>query len=79
MLCNMTLDGLEDLVKMGNRKKVLKINIIRYAGDFIITSSTPEVLMEQIKPRVIAFLAERGVDLSTLYLTLNYTTFCNNS
>lgn len=43
ILCNMTLDGLEDLVKKGRNKKLRKLNIIRYADDFIITGATPEI------------------------------------
>ncbi|MFT5084272.1 MAG: RNA-directed DNA polymerase [Lentisphaeria bacterium] len=60
----MTLDGLENLVKVGRNKKVRKLNIVRYADDFIITGATPEILLNEIKPDVEAFLAERGLVLS---------------
>ncbi|MFT5083114.1 MAG: RNA-directed DNA polymerase [Lentisphaeria bacterium] len=60
----MTLDVLEDLVKVGRNKKVRKLNIVRYADGFIITGATPEILLNEIKPDVEAFLAERGPVLS---------------
>ena len=64
ILCNMTLDGLEDLVIKGRNKKRPKLNIIRYADDFIVTGATPEVLLDEIKPNLEKFLAERGLTLS---------------
>lgn len=64
ILCNMTLDGLEDLVIKGRNKKRRKLNVVRYADDFIITGATPEILLEQIKPDVERFLSERGLILS---------------
>ncbi len=64
LLCNMTLDGLENLVVKGRNKKVRKLNIIRYADDFIITGATPEILLNEIKPDVVRFLTERGLMLS---------------
>ncbi len=41
ILCNMTLDGLENLVIKGRNKKAQKLNTVRYADDFIITGATP--------------------------------------
>ncbi len=64
ILCNMTLDGLENLVIKGRNKKAHKLNIVRYADDFIITGATPEILLNEIKPDVECFLAERGLVLS---------------
>ena len=64
ILCNMTLDGLESLVIKGRNKKRRKLNIVRYADDFIITGATPEILLEEIKPDVERFLAKRGLTLS---------------
>ncbi|EPJ42988.1 MAG: RNA-directed DNA polymerase [Osedax symbiont Rs1] len=64
ILCNMTLDGLEELVIKGRNKKVRKLNIVRYADDFIITGASPEILLNEIKPDVERFLAERGLTLS---------------
>ena len=64
ILCNMTLDGLEDLVRPTRRGTGQKRNIIRYADDFIITGVTPEILKAEIRPKVEAFLKERGLELS---------------
>ncbi len=64
ILCNMTLDGLEELVQKGRNKKVRKLNIVRYADDFIITGASPEYLLSEIKPAVERFLEERGLLLS---------------
>ncbi len=64
ILCNMTLDGLEELVIKGRNKKVRKLNIIRYADDFIITGASPDILLKEIKPDVERFLEERGLMLS---------------
>jgi RNA-directed DNA polymerase len=65
----MTLDGLEVAVyrsvgsKERDRRK-FKINVIRYADDFVITGCTKEVLEQYVKPAVARFLAERGLNLS---------------
>ena len=62
-LANMTLDGLEkavtDCTHPSNR-----VNVIRYADDFIITANSREVLEDIIKPAVVTFLRERGLTLS---------------
>lgn len=62
-LANMTLDGLEQLVKSLATKSD-KANLIRYADDFIITGSSKEFLEDKIKPAIQAFLAMRGLTLS---------------
>lgn len=64
ILCNMALDGLQDLVIKGRNKKRRKLNIIRYADDFIITGATQDILLNEIKPDVECFLAKRGLTLS---------------
>lgn len=69
VLANMTLDGLEsELRKMYPRdtrhSRRAKVNLVRYADDFIITGSTPELLENEIKPVVEKFLQERGLMLS---------------
>jgi len=70
-LANMALDGLErDLkrdmkVKFGSAKvKELKVNVVRYADDFVITGNSKELLENEIRPWVEAFLAVRGLQLS---------------
>ncbi|NUT87059.1 group II intron reverse transcriptase/maturase [Pseudomonas corrugata] len=66
-LANMVLDGLEVQLKQQlgvTKAKKLKINVVRYADDFVITGSSKEVLENQIKPWVEQFLAVRGLQLS---------------
>jgi len=64
---NMTLDGLEAMLaeKFPKAKpRGLKMNMVRYADDFIITGHSKEWLEQQVKPAVVEFLAERGLILS---------------
>jgi RNA-directed DNA polymerase len=65
----MTLDGLEAAVYQSvgsteSARRKSKINVIRYADDFVITGCTKEVLKQHVQPAVVRFLAERGLDLS---------------
>jgi len=60
----MALDGLEQLVIKGRSKKRRKLNIVRYADDFIITGADPDYLQNEIKPDIERFLAQRGLTLS---------------
>ncbi len=62
-IMNMTLNGLEQAVKSAVSKRD-KINVIVYADDFIITGASKEVLEQKVKPAVIDFLQERGLELS---------------
>lgn len=62
-IMNMVLDGLEDTVKeavTGNSK----VNICRYADDFIITGVSFDILNDKVKPAVENFLKGRGLELS---------------
>jgi len=64
---NMTLDGLEAMLaeKFPKAKWTgLKMNMVRYAYDFIITGNSKEWLEQEVKPAVVGFLAERGLALS---------------
>jgi len=70
-LANLTLDGLEDLLRTSfpvkrTQKQTLrpKVNLVRYADDFIITGVTKELLENEVKPRVEQFLRDRGLQLS---------------
>ena len=66
-LANLTLDGLERMLKekfSGKRTRSLKVNLIRYADDFIITGTTKELLENEVKPPVEQFLRDRGLQLS---------------
>lgn len=67
VLANMTLDGLE--AKLAEKfpkakQRGLKMNMVRYADDFIITGSSKEWLEKEVKPVVVGFLLERGLVLS---------------
>ena len=41
-----------------------KVNLVRYADDFIITGATKELLENEVKPLVEQFLRDRGLQLS---------------
>jgi RNA-directed DNA polymerase len=71
-LANWTLNGLEtELIKHLDAKwgvtktRKLKVGVIRYADDFVVTGASKELLETEIKPWIEAFLAERGLRLST--------------
>ena len=70
-LANVALNGLEDglrehLIAKAGKSKVqkLKVNVVRYADDFVITGASQELLEGEIRPWVEAFLAQRGLRLS---------------
>src|SRR5471032_1326546 len=66
-LMNMTLDGLERLLRTkycSRNNNPLKVNIVRYADDFIVTGVTRATLTDVVRPTVEQFLAERGLSLS---------------
>jgi RNA-directed DNA polymerase len=62
-LANMTLDGLEEIAQRAAPSNQ-KVHVVRYADDFIITGASREVLEMKVKPAVVAFLKERGLELS---------------
>lgn len=62
-LANMALDGLEQVVKKATRPTD-KINVIRYADDFVVTGQSREILEQQVKPAIVDFLQQRGLSLS---------------
>jgi len=64
LLANMTLDGLEQVVRASCPARS-KVNFIRYADDFIVTAATRELLAQHVQPALEAFLATRGLRLST--------------
>jgi RNA-directed DNA polymerase len=68
VLCNLTLDGLETLLKRehlpARQRHAGLINLVRWADDFIITGRTREVLEQEVTPLVEGFLKERGLRLS---------------
>ncbi len=68
-LANMALDGLERRLheyfsRRTQKGRRAKVSFIRYADDFIITGSSLELLENEVKPLVVAFLHERGLVLS---------------
>ena len=71
-LANMTLDGLQQLLAKhfprekwkDGKKWTPKINLVRYADDFIITGDSKELLENEVRPLVEQFLRERGLILS---------------
>ena len=70
VLANLALDGLERVLEehfgKKNTKKSYKtkVNYVRYADDFVITGISKELLENEVKPLVEAFMAERGLQLS---------------
>lgn len=70
-LANWTLNGLEtELIahfeaRWGVAKtKKLKLGVVRYADDFVVTGASKELLETEVKPWIDAFLATRGLRLS---------------
>jgi RNA-directed DNA polymerase len=67
-IANMALDGLEEVINLHAHHKPnnnpFKINFVRYADDFVVTSSSGEYLEREIKPIISKFLADRGLELS---------------
>jgi RNA-directed DNA polymerase len=70
-LANWTLNGLEtELIahldaKWGIAKaKKLKVGVVRYADDFVITGASQEILQDEVRPWVETFLAQRGLRLA---------------
>jgi RNA-directed DNA polymerase len=71
-LANMVLNGLEPLLwKTFPARKSLagkanpKVNLIRYADDFIVTGASKELLENEVRPVVEQFLRERSLELSS--------------
>lgn len=62
-LANLTLDGLESVVKQAVPRRS-RVNFVRYADDFIVTGKSKYLLENQVKPAVETFLTERGLSLS---------------
>ena len=63
VLANMTLDGLESAIKR-SVPKGSKVNVIRYADDFVVTGESKEILQEKVLPAIQEFLTQRGLNLS---------------
>jgi RNA-directed DNA polymerase len=71
VLANLALDGLEEELRQrfrprDNSKPSSGVNYVRYADDFIVSARTRELLEDQVRPFIAAFLEERGLELSTV-------------
>jgi RNA-directed DNA polymerase len=75
LLANVALDGMERLfgaedkqgrhVPPSQRRGINRgISLVRYADDLVVTAPTREVLETYVVPKLSAFLAERGLQLS---------------
>lgn len=67
VLANMCLDGLERTLADAfpqAKARGLKMNMVRYADDFVITGCSKELLENEVIPILIDFLKERGLTLS---------------
>lgn len=70
VIANLTLDGLETKLREQypptNRKgRQAKVNLVRFADDFIITGNSKELLENEVIPLVEEFLKARGLELSS--------------
>jgi RNA-directed DNA polymerase len=70
ILANMALDGLEQTLEQYfhiNPKRRInpqRINLVRYADDFVISGVSEEVLRDEVWPLLKEFLQKRGLQLS---------------
>lgn len=64
VLANLTLDGLEPAIQAAIKPRRDQVNFIRYADDFVVTARTKEILEQKVKPVIVEFLRERGLQLS---------------
>lgn len=70
-LANTTLNGLETELTQFLRNtlgtklaKRGKVNVVRYADDFVVTGDSKELLETIVQPWIVEFLRERGLTLS---------------
>jgi len=64
ILANIALDGMQHAIRKAVHKKGDKVNFVRYADDFIVSGANSELLEQQVKPILAAFLNQRGLQLS---------------
>ncbi len=79
VLANLTLDGLETCLrnkfpKTTSSGQRAKVNLVRFADDFIITGANRALLEKEVKPLVETFLLERGLTLSPTKTRITHTT-----
>jgi RNA-directed DNA polymerase len=70
LLANLTLDGLErglerliNGLKRPKKSPSPKVNLVRYADDFVVTGDSKELLETVVQPYVETFLRKRGLEL----------------
>jgi RNA-directed DNA polymerase len=75
---NCTLNGLEALLRahfpQTHQKSTTKVNLVRFADDFVITGASREVLADEVRPLVESFLRDRGLALSAEKTVLTHIT-----
>ncbi len=69
VLANLALNGLERKLleafpKSHRKGPDNKINVVRFADDFVVTGVSKELLEHQVKPLIEHFVGERGLELS---------------
>jgi RNA-directed DNA polymerase len=75
VLANIALDGMERLFGCdgANGKPIQaaqkkgddhRLVLIRYADDFVVTAPSKEILEQYVLPKILAFLADRGLELN---------------
>jgi len=76
VIANMALDGLEKYLRerlpKRNEGQKTKVNLVRFADDFIITGYSKAFLEENVKTLVEQFLQERGLELSSEKTTITH-------
>jgi RNA-directed DNA polymerase len=78
VLANLTLDGIEhqlrQLFPTRAAYRRARINLVRYADDFIVTGGSQEFLETTVKPLLEQFLRERGLELSPEKTSITHIT-----
>lgn len=64
LIANLVLDGLEKVVERSTKYRE-RVQLVRYADDFIVTASSEEILKDKVIPAINNFLQIRGLKLST--------------
>ncbi len=68
VIANMALDGLSQQLlerfPKSKRGDSPKVNLARYADDFVVTGVTKDLLEQEVKPFIEVFMEERGLSLS---------------
>ena len=71
ILANLTLDGMQEIIRQAAPQRADKVHFVRYADDFIVTGANRQILEQQVKPALTAFLVQRGLALSEQKTVIN--------